>query len=79
MILVNEEAQTRPYQYYVTVCLSVPPTKQFLEAPVITVQCFVCLSVAKATSQEKGYGTQSIHMCVEGGGGGVQRGGREKK
>ena len=27
--LANEEAQTRPYQYYVTVCLSVPPTKQF--------------------------------------------------
>ena len=29
MILANEEAQTRPYQYYVTVCPSVPPTKQF--------------------------------------------------
>ena len=29
MILANEEAQTRPYQYYITVCLSVPPTKQF--------------------------------------------------
>ena len=29
MILANEEAQTRPYQYYVTVCLLVPPTKQF--------------------------------------------------
>ena len=29
MILASEEAQTRPYQYYVTVCLSVPPTKQF--------------------------------------------------
>ena len=29
VILVNEEAQTRPYQYYVTFCLSVPPTKQF--------------------------------------------------
>ena len=28
MILANEKAQTRPY-YYVTVCLSVPPTKQF--------------------------------------------------
>ena len=32
MILANGEAQTRPYQYYVTVCLSVPPTKQFWEA-----------------------------------------------
>ena len=29
MILANGEAQTRPYQYYVTVCLSVPATKQF--------------------------------------------------
>ena len=29
MILANGEAQTRPYQYYVTVCLSFPPTKQF--------------------------------------------------
>ena len=29
MILANGEAQTRPYQYYVTVCLSVPPAKQF--------------------------------------------------
>ena len=29
MILANEEAQTRPYQYYVTICPSVPPTKQF--------------------------------------------------
>ena len=38
MILANEEALTRPYQYYVTVCLSVPPTKQFCEAPVVTVQ-----------------------------------------
>ena len=28
-ILANEEAQTRPNQYYVTVCLSVPPTKHF--------------------------------------------------
>ena len=27
-ILANEEALTRPYQYYVTVCVSVPPTKQ---------------------------------------------------
>ena len=41
MILANE-AQTRPYQYYVTVCLSVLPTKQFSEAPVVTVQQFVC-------------------------------------
>ena len=40
MILANEEAQTRAYQYYVTVCLSVPPT--------------VCLSVAMATSQGNG-------------------------
>ena len=29
MILANEEAQTRAYQYYVTVCLPVLPTKQF--------------------------------------------------
>ena len=31
MILANEEAQIRPYQYYyyVTVCHSVSPTKQF--------------------------------------------------
>ena len=29
MILANEGAQTRPYQYYVTVCLSAPPSKQF--------------------------------------------------
>ena len=28
-ILANEVAQHRAYQYYVTVCLSVPPTKQF--------------------------------------------------
>ena len=60
MILANEEAQTRPYQYYVTICLSVPPTMQFLEPPVIMVQWFVCLSVAMANSQGKGYGTQSI-------------------
>ena len=60
MILANEGAQTRPYQYYVTVCLSVPPTKQFREAPVVTVQWFVCLSVAMTTSQGNGYGTQSI-------------------
>ena len=62
MILANEEALTRPYQYYVTVCLSVPPTKQFCEAPVITVQWFVCLSVAMTTSQGYGYGTQSIDV-----------------
>ena len=60
MILANEEALTRPYQYYVTVCLSVPPTKQFCEAPVVMVQWFVCLSVAMTTSQGYGYGTQSI-------------------
>ena len=29
MIVANEEAQTRSYQYYVTLCLPVPPTKQF--------------------------------------------------
>ena len=63
MILANEEAQTRPYQYYVTVCLSVPPTKQFCEAPVVTVQWFVCLSVAMTTSQGYGYGTQSISFA----------------
>ena len=60
MILANEEALTRPYQYYVTVCLSVPPTKQFCEAPVVTLQWFVCLSVAMTTSEGNGYGTQSI-------------------
>ena len=43
MILANEEALTRPYQYYVTVCLSVSLTKQFCEAPVVTFQWFVCL------------------------------------
>ena len=26
MILANEEAQTRSFRYYVTVCLSVTPT-----------------------------------------------------
>ena len=52
MILANEEAQTRPYPYYVTltVCLSVPPTKQFGEAQVVIVQWFVCLSVAMVTN-----------------------------
>ena len=60
MILANEKALTRPNQYYVTVCLSVPPTKQFCEAPVVTLQWFVCLSVAMTTSQGNGYGTQSI-------------------
>ena len=55
MILANEEAQTRPYQHYVTVCLSVPPTKQFWEAPVVMVQWFVCLSVAMATVGVKPY------------------------
>ena len=55
MIVANEGAQTRPYQYYVTVCLSVPPSKQFREAPVITVQRFVCLSFAIMTSQGNGY------------------------
>ena len=38
MILANEGAQHRSYQYYVTVSHSVPPTKQFREAPVVTVQ-----------------------------------------
>ena len=56
IILANEEAQTRPYQYYETVCLSVPPTKQCCEAPVVTVQWFVCLSVAMMSSQGNGYG-----------------------
>ena len=54
MILANQEAQTRAYQYYVTVCISVPSTKQFC-----TVQWFVCLSVTMTTSQGNGYGTQS--------------------
>ena len=65
MILANEEALTRPYQYSVTVCLSVPPTKQFCEAPVVTLQWFVCLSVAMTTSQGNGYGTQSISSHPE--------------
>ena len=64
MILANEGAQTRPYQYDVTVCLSVPPTKQFGEAPVVTVQWFVCLSVAMTTSQGNGYGTQSNRILL---------------
>ena len=46
MILANKEAQTRPYQYYVTVCLS----EQFWDSPAITGQWFVCLSVAMKTS-----------------------------
>ena len=62
MILVNKEAQTRPYQYYVTVCLSVPSTKHFLESPAVTVQWFVCLSVAMTTRQGNRYGTQSIEL-----------------
>ena len=61
MILANQEAQTRAYQYYVTVCISVPSTNQFLEAPVVTVPWFVCLSVAMKTSQGNGYGTQSSY------------------
>ena len=64
MILANE-ALTRPYQYYVTVCLSVSPTKQFRESPVFMVQWFVCLSVAMTTSQGNGYGTQSIETLIE--------------
>ena len=40
-------------QYYVTVRLSVPLTKQFREAPFVTVQRFVCVSVATTTSQGK--------------------------
>ena len=59
-IPANEEVMTRPYQYYVTVCPSVPHTKQLLEAPVITIQWFVCLSVAMTTIQGNGYGIQSI-------------------
>ena len=62
MILANEQALTRPYQYYVTVCLSVPPTKQFCEAPFVAVQWFVCLTVAMTTSQGYGYGTQSYRQ-----------------
>ena len=62
MILANEEAQTRAYQYHITVCISVPSTKQFWVAPVIMVQRFVCLSVAMTTSQVNGYGTQSIRI-----------------
>ena len=53
-ILANEGPQHRAYQYYVPVCLSVPPTKQFSEAQVVTVQWFVCLSVAMTTSQGNG-------------------------
>ena len=49
MILANEEAQTRPYHYYVTVCALVLSTKQF-----------VCLSVAMTNSQGNGYETQFI-------------------
>ena len=64
MIQANGEAQARAYQYYVTVCLSVPPTKQFCEAPDVTVQRFVCLSVAMTTSQGNGYGTQSIPKII---------------
>ena len=60
MILANEGALTRAYQYYVTLCLSVPCTKQFRVAPVVTVQWFVCLSVTMTTSQGNGFGTQSI-------------------
>ena len=44
MILANEEAQTKPYQYYVTFCLSVPPTKWLLEAPCSRHGSVVCLS-----------------------------------
>ena len=49
--VANEVSQTRAYQYYVTVCLSAPCTKQFCEAPAVTVQLFVCLSVAMTTRQ----------------------------
>ena len=33
MILANQEAETRAYQYYVTVCISVPSTKAVLRGP----------------------------------------------
>ena len=56
MILPNQEAQTRAYQYYVTVCISGRFTKQFREAPVVMAQWFVCLSVTMKTSRENGYG-----------------------
>ena len=49
-ILANEEGQTRAYQYYVTICLSFPPTKQ---APGVTLQWFVCLSVARGMDSIK--------------------------
>ena len=39
-----EEAQTIAYQYYVTVCPSDPPTKQFWEAPCSRHASVVCLS-----------------------------------
>ena len=48
-MVANEVPQISAYQCYVTVCLSVPCTKQFCEAPVVTVQLFVCLSVAMTT------------------------------
>ena len=56
MTLANQEAPTRAYQYYVTVrlCIPVPSTKQFQEPPFVTVQGFVCLSVAMTTSQGSG-------------------------
>ena len=58
MILANGEAQTRPYQYYVVFFVvffaSSPLTYQYY---VVTVQWFVCLSVAMTTSQGNGYGT----------------------
>ena len=43
---------------------SVPSTKQLSEAPVVTVQWFVCLSVTITTSQGNGYGTRSIVITI---------------
>ena len=54
MILANQGTQTRAYHYHVTVYLSVPSTKQFCVAPVVTVQWFVCLSVSMMTSLGNG-------------------------
>ena len=65
MILANEEAQTRAYQYYVTVCLSFPSTKQFRVAPVATVQWFVCLSVVMMTSKGEWTLLFNLSLCLQ--------------